>query len=813
MNSLLQDLVFGFRTLNRNRGFTAVALATLAIGIGGNTAIFSFVDAVLLRPLPYPEPERIVRVLEKRPDGGRNGIATLNYLDWARENTVFEALAAQAGGAVTLTGIDEPVQLRGARVTAQYFDVFGVRAALGRTFLPGEDQLGQHHVVVLGHDLWQTQFGGDPAIVGRVIRLDGEPHTVVGVLPRGGGFDRGSYLQLWRPLAFAPENLTRNFHWFGAYARLKPGTTLEQARAEMETIGTRIAQEYPDIKKGWSVSVDAYAETAVGDQLRRSLYVLLAAVGMVLLIACANLASLSLARGLAREREVAIRASLGAGRGRLIRQFLTESVLLALIGGGLGLALGVGLMLALRAALPPFALPREAEVTLDARVLLFTLGISLLTGVVCGLFPALQATRPDLAAAMKQGSAGAGTGRLRHGVRTALVVTEVALAFVLLTGAGLLLRSFARLQAVPTGFDSTNVITAGLPISERQYPTPEALHAYLQRVTEAIATVPGVRDAAISSALPLRGWGYGMPFHRADSAVSDRAARRACFFKMVSPSYFRTLGISVLRGRALEERDRAGGPRVAVINEAMAKKHFPNEDPIGKRLMVEQILYGQTGLGPDVAWEIVGVIADERVDRLDAKEPSIGMYVSIEQSPQPSQALIVRGAIDPAIQQQSIRKAVLAVNPDQTLPDLKTLDQIKTESLGDTRLRSMLLGIFGLIALLLAAIGIYGVVAYGVEQRTREFGIRAALGASPGAILKFVLRGGLTTVTLGLLIGVAGVLALTRLLSSLLYGVGERDPVTLVAVAGILGVVALVACYLPARRATRVDPIIALQSD
>lgn len=813
MIELLQDLKFGCRTLLKSRGFTFVALATLAIGIGGNTAIFSFVNAVLLRPLPYPEPERIVRVLEKPPGGGTNGISTLNYLDWVKENTVFEAMAPQTGGGVTLTGVDVPVQLRGSRVGARFFEVFGAKAELGRTFAPEEEIYGQHYVVVIGHDLWQTQFGGDPAIVGRKIQLSGEPYTVIGVMPGDGAFGTTAFAQLWRPLAFAPENMTRNFHWFGSVARLKSGVTLEQARAQMDSIGKRIANDYPDIKKGWSVAVDPYAGTLVGGQLRTSLYVLLTAVGMVLLIACANLANLSLTRGLTREREVAIRSSLGASRGRLIRQFLTESVLLSTVGGLLGLGLGYAMMQALKAAVPAYSLPREAIVSLDGRVLLFALLLAVITGVICGIFPALQATRLDLAHAMKQGSAGAGTGRGRHGVRTALVVIEVALAFVLLTGAGLLLRSFEHLQKVDMGFDSTNVITSGLPLSSKQYPTAASMTAYLRELEQRIAAVPGVRDVAFSSALPLRGWGYGMPFHRGDRELADRAARRSAFFKMVSPSYFRTLGITVIRGRGLTERDLKGGAPVMVVNDAFAKREFPNEDPIGKRIMVEEIMYGKTGLGPDIPWEIVGVIANERVDRPDDREPSRGMYVPLDQSPQTGQALVVRGALDPAALQQSIRKAVLAVNKDQALPDMKTLEQIKVESLGDNRLRTSLLGLFGLVALLLSAVGIYGVVSHGVEQRTREIGVRAALGATPREILSLILRSGLTNVTLGLLIGVAGVFALTSLIASLLYGVEDRDPLTLAAVAGLLGLVAVLACYVPARRATRVNPIIALRCD
>lgn len=812
MSDLLQDLKFGIRTLAQSRGFTTVALATLAIGIGGNTAIFSFVNGVLLKPLPYPDTDRIVRVMEKPPGGGTNGIATLNFLDWQRDNTVFEHLSAQRGATFTLTGVEEPVRLRGLQVSARYFDIFGVRAAHGRTFADGEDALGRNQVVVLSHATWHAQFGGEPDIVGRVLQLDGEPHTVVGVMPEGSAFDRGA-TQVWKPLAFRPENMTRNFHWFGAVARLKPGVSVEQARAEMETIGARIAQAYPEFKKGWSVALDPYASVIVGDQLKRSLQVLLAAVAMVLLIACANLANLSLARGIAREREVAIRASLGAGRGRLVRQFLTESLLLSLTGGLLGLALGYGLMRALKLAVPEFSLPREAVVAVDGRVLLFTLGLALLTGIVCGLFPAWQATWPNLAGAMKEGSAGAGTGRAGHGVRTTLVVVEVALAFVLLAGAGLLLRTFDRLQRVDLGFDSTNVITAGLPLAERQIATPDQLHAYLRRLREEIGAVPGVRDVAFTSALPMRGWGYGMPFHRAEQAGVDRAARQAAFFKMVSPSYFSALGLRLLKGRGLDDRDVKGATPAAVINESMAKRYFPGEDPLGKRIMIEELRYGKTELGPDIPWEVVGVIADERVDRVDARNPSSGLYVTIEQSPQGAQSLVVRGLLPAAQLQAAIRRAVAAANKDQALPDMKTLDRIKAESLGDSRLRTTLLGIFAVVALLLASIGIYGVVAHGVAQRTREIGIRAALGAAPAQILALVLRGGMTTVVLGLLIGVAGVFGFMQLLSTLLFGVGERDPLTLATVGATLALVAFVACYIPARRATRVNPIVALRAN
>lgn len=812
MREILQDVQYGFRTLRKSPGFTTVALLTLAIGIGANTAIFSFVDGVLLRPLPYANAGRIMRVLEKPPGGpdARNGISTLNFLDWQHQNTVFQYMAARTGGSVTLTGSGEPVRLRGERMSAHGFDILGVQAVLGRTFAADEDQAGKSKVAVLSHSLWVTQFGSDPGVVGRVIQLDGEPHTVIGVLPGGGVFDR-TYAQIFRPLVFEPQNMTRNFHWFGAMALLKPGVTVKQAQAEMATIGARIARDYPDSNKGWSVAVDPMSEVVVGRQLRRSLYVLLAAVGMVLLIGCANLANLTLARSTVREREVAIRVSVGAGRGRLIRQFLTENVLLSLIGGGLGVAVGYGLMAALKAALPPFSLPPEARIDLDGRVLLFAIALSVGTGLLFGLAPAIHATRADLAGRMKEGGRGAGTGGGRHRLRSALVMAEVAIAFLLLTGSGLLIRSFFAMQNVDPGFEAENVLTAGVPISEKRFTTPEALTTYLRQVMESVGALPGVRSVAMTSALPLQGWGYGMPFQIAGKPVVDRANRKACFFKMVSASYFPTVGMTLKKGRELSERDRKGAPPVTVINEAMAQKYFGQEEPVGQRILIQEIVPGRTALGEEIPWEVVGVVKNEKVNGLDATEDSPGMYVSIEQSPTFFQALAVRTAMDPRKLQKAIVDAVHQVDKDQALTDMKPLEQIKTESMAENRLNSLMLGGFAAVALLLSAIGIYGVISYSVVQRTHEIGIRGALGASSMNVVGLILTRGLVMAGVGLVVGLLAALALTRLLSSLLFGVGARDPVTMAAVAGALGVVAVLASYVPARRAARVDPMICLR--
>jgi predicted permease len=810
LNELSQDVRYGCRTLLKSPGFTVVAVATLAIGIGGNTAIFSFVDGALLKPLPYADADRIVQVLEKPPGGGRNGISTLNYLDWQKDNTVFEYMAARTGGSVTLTGLNEPLQLRGSRVSAHYFDIFHVKVAAGRTFMDGEDQPGKDHVAILSHALWQSQFGADPSVIGRSIVLDGTPHTIIGILPGGGVFDRW-YSQIWRPLAFERQNMTRNFHWFGALAKLKRGVTLDQARAQMDTIGARIAHDYPDSNKGWGVAVDQFSELLVGRQVRTYLYVLLAAVGMVLLIGCVNLANLTLARGTVREREIAIRSSLGAGRWRLVRQLLTESVLLSVFGGLFGVALGYVTMAALRAAVPRFTLPPEAEITMDGRVLLFALSVSVLTGILFGLAPALQATRSNLAGSMKEGGRGASAGGFGSRVRSALVVSEVAVAFVLLTGAGLLMRSFFEILHVDPGFDSTNVITAGLPIPEKRFQDPAQLSAYLRQIVSSVESLPGVRDVALTSALPLQGWGYGMPFQIAKHPMVDRANRQGCFFKMVSPSYFRALGMKLKKGRALEERDAKGAPAVTVINETMARKYFAKEEPLGQRILVQEIVPGKAQLGPEIPWEVIGVVADEKVNNLDDTRDNPGMYVSNEQSPVFSQALVVRTLMDTSRLEQSIRRAVRGIDKDQPLTDMKTLEQIESESMASNRLESALLGVFAGIATLLSAIGIYGVISYSVAQRTHEFGIRAALGASTSDLLGLVLRGGALMTAVGLALGFGGALGLTRLMESLLFGVGARDPATIAAVGGILGCVALLACYVPAYRATKVDPMVALR--
>jgi putative ABC transport system permease protein len=807
--SFSQDLRYACRTLINSRGFTVVAILTLAIGVGANVAIFSFVDGILLKPLPYEQPERIVRVLEKPPQGERNGISTLNFLDWQRDNTVFDFHSAQTGGNVTMTGGTEPIQLRGARVSANYFNIFRMKPALGRAFLPGEDQLGKHQVAIISHALWESQFGSDPSVVNRVVQLDGQPHTIIGVLPEGSAFDRAA-AQIWRPLAFLPSNMTRDFHWLTSFARLKDGVTIEQAQASMNVIGARIAKDFPASNKGWGVIVENYASTIVGPEMRTALLVLMSSTGLVLLIGCANLANLALARGVSREREVVVRASLGAGRWRLIRQFLTENILLSLCGGVLGIGVGYATMKGIKLMIPEFALAREIVVDLDVRVLVFAIAVSVVTGLLFGMAPALQATRPDLASSMKEEGRGSSGGAGRKRLRDTLIVVEVALAFVLLVGSGLMMRSFFRLMTVDTGFDATNILTLRLPTTTETFPDPTRLNQYLRDIRTAVDAVPGVTATAYSCAPPLSGTCYGMPMQPANQPMVDFANRSGGFFKVVSPSYFSALGIKMTKGRALSDRDTWNSPRAIVLNERLAKRYFEKVDPIGQRVLIQEIIPGKTELGPDVSWEVVGVIGDEKIGG-PADDRTAGVYVSNEQSPVYGMVLNVRTAVDPLTLQNAITTAIRGVNKDQAIADIRTLEQIKSLSMGGRRVPSVLLGVFGVVALILAGIGIYGVISYSVAQRTREIGIRAALGASERNLLRLVLDRGVLLTGVGLVMGFVGAFGLTRLMASMLFGVGARDPMTMLGVGVVLASVAMLASYVPARRAMRVDPIVALR--
>ena len=794
----------------RNRpGFSAVAIASIALAIGANTAMFSFVNGILLSPLPYPESDRIVRVLEKLPNGAPNNISTLNYLDWANQNGVFEYMAAEAGWRATLTGGNEPVSIRGALVSARYFDIFGAIPAMGRTFLPGEDQPGHDRVVLLSHVLWENRFGSDPAMLGRNILLNGKSHTVIGVLQKDSPFDR-SAAQIFKPLAFESSSMTRDFRWLGASAKLKPGVTLEGARAAMDVIARRLARTYPNSNKGWGVAVDRLADVLISPGLRTAVAVLFAATLFVLLIGCANLANLALARSMSRQTEVAVRVALGASRWHLIQQLLIENVAISMCGGVVGAGIGYVMMKWIRSLIPPFALPPAVDIRMDTSVLLFTLTVAVVTGLLFGAAPAAQITKASLLGALNESRHGTTPGRSGRRVRGVLVVAEIALAFVLLVASGLLMRSAFKLLDIDPGFTAANVLTAGLPMTQEQHRDPVELNAYLASIRAAVAAVPGVRTTAITSALPLQGWGYGVPYSIGGRQFADLANRRRAFFKMVSPSYFDALGIKLRAGRMLNDSDTAGAPPVALINETLARREFPDEDPIGRRILVPEIVPGKTELGREIAWEIVGVIAGEKITGL-GDEISAGLYVSNEQSPTYSINLVVRAGVAPQSLERAVRPAVASVNRDQALSDVRTLEQIVDQSMTANRVTNTVLSAFSAMALLLAAVGIYGVISYTAAQRTHEMGIRAALGASARNLRMLIFLGGMRLTSIGLLIGLAVMFPTTDVMSSMLYGVGTYDPLTVAAVTAVLSGVAAFACFLPAWRMTKVDPMEALR--
>jgi putative ABC transport system permease protein len=813
LESAAQDVRYAWRALRRSPSFTFFAVLTIALGLGANAAIFSLVDAVLLKSVGYSEPERIVQLWEKPPGGLRNGIAGANYIDWTRQSQSFEAMAAVSGATMSYTGRagssapgGEPRSLRAAVVSAPYFDVFGATTALGRTFARGEDQPGKEKVTVISHRLWLSLFGGDPSVVNGHIILNGETYTVIGVLPGSSEFNRRSS-DLWVPLVF-PANVARDYHYLGAVARLKRGVSFEQAQAEMSAIAGRIAEQYPAVKKGWGATVDRYLDRIVGPQLRLSLIVLMSAVVAVLLIGCANLANLLMARATLRSREIALRLALGAGRGRMIRMLLTESFLLASLGAIVGVALGYGLLRWIQSLLPPFYLPAEANVGMDVRVLVFLALVTILTSVAFGLSPALKASRDGAAEALKEGGRANSAGRGTVRARNVFVAAQVAAAFILLAGAGLLIRSFQRVMDVDIGYDMEGIVAAYLPLPMERKPDIPNLTQYVQRILDEVRAVPGMRNAAVATAIPLRGWGDGMPFHMADKPGEQVGTG----FKIVSPEYFSTLGLRIVSGRMLDDRDTASSPPVIVVNESFVRRYSPNENPIGKRAVVEKILPTRRGLGPPTAWEIVGVVADEKGRGLENLS-DIGAYASFAQNPVVGLGLVARGSGDPAALIKSIQRAVWQVNKDQVLDRPMTVAQLKSDSMMERRLPTMLMSGFALLAMLLACAGIYGVLSFVTAKRTQELGIRAALGASRSDLLRMVLASGTMPVLGGIVIGVGASIWLSRFIQSMLFQTSPIDAPSLVAVAVLFLAVAIAACLVPAWRAARIDPMSALRQE
>ncbi len=795
---MMNDLRYTFRTLIKTPGFTAVAILTLALGIGANTAIFSVVNAVLLRPLPYQEPGQLIRLWQSRrlPPAPHGPVSPPAFADWRRENHSFERLAAFCGGHANLTGDAEPARLESLRVSADFFAALRVTPQFGRAFLPGEDRAGAGRVAVLSDALWRRRFAADPKAVGRTLTLDNESYAVVGVLPAQ--FRFAGDAQVFLPLTFnGDEGANRGAHFLSVVGRLKPGVSLAQASTELTALAGRLGQEYAE-DKDWSVALLPMQEEVVG-AMRTPLFILLGAVAFVLLIACANVANLLLTKASARQKEIAIRAALGANRTRIIRQLLVESVTLSLGGGVLGWLFAYWGLDLLRYVAADH-LPRAQEVGLDARVLGFTLLVSALTGIVFGLAPAWQAARLDMNERLKEGGRGAASERRNH-TRGLLVISEVALSLVLLIGAGLLLKSLASLRAVDPGFRPGNVLTLQLSLPETRYARNEQRGAFVAEAVRRLEALPGVRAAGAASSLPLSGGmnsysfeieGGGAPAGEHLSAEQDS----------VTPNYFAALGMTLVRGRLFTAQDRASAQPVVVINETVARRFFPNQDPLGRRITIA---------GPDPG-AIVGIVRDVKQYALDRESPP-HIYSPQSQKPDTDVTLFVRADGPPMNLASAARAAILGVDHDQPVSEVQPLERVLNDSVAQRRLTLWLLGAFALVALLLAAVGIYGVVAYSVARRTPEIGIRLALGAQRSDVLAMVFKQGMALTLIGIALGLAGAFALTRFLSTLLFGVAAADPATFALVSLALAVVASLACLIPARRATKVDPLAALRRE
>jgi len=807
IHRLQQNFVFALRLLRRNLGFTTVAVATLAIGIGANTAIFSVIYAVLLAPLPYPHPEQLVMVWSRVRDGN-NSVSAGDFLDWKRQNKTFQDLVAWTGDSYNFATPDQPERIVGRAITPGAYRLMGDTLFLGRDFLPEEGEVGRDHVVILTHRLW-LHLGADRNIIGKQIKMDGEPYTVVGV-NQAGQIDRLES-QFVVPLSFKPDQVNHDFHWLLVIGRLKSGVSLAQAQADMNVVTARIAQEHPLSNKGWSSSVEALHNDFFPKENQRILWLLMGAVGLVLLIACANVANLVLAKGTTRLREAAVRTSLGATRRQLFGQFLTENLVLAATGGGFGIALGALLLRVLVDRLPAGQLPSEADVTLNIPVLLFSLAATTIAGALFGCIPAWNASRVDPNETLKDGGR-SGTSLARHRLRKTLIVCEFALALTLLTGAGLALHSLWNLSHVDLGFRASRLLTFGLqPPKEEPY-QPVLINTFYREALDRIKALPGVVNAEAATGMPLQGVHFGMPFSIAGQPVSDPSSRPGTGFEMVTPEYYETFGIEILKGRPFTEQDSANAPRVAVVNEAFVRHFLQNVDPLRQRVVIEELVPGQTKLGPPVEWQIVGVSRNIRNGGMRGEDFPV-IDVPFQQSPWPGAGVVVRTAGDPAEMSKAVAGAIHSFSPDVPLDQIRTMDEIVDQSLVGDRFMTALYASFAGVALVLAAIGIYGVMAFVVAQRRHEIGLRIAFGASQERVLGLVLKEGMALAASGLGIGLIGAFFVGRILKGLLYGVGTLDAVALCAVAATLFAAAFFACYVPARRAARVNPLEALRCD
>ena len=808
MDSFLQDIRFALRSLRKNRGTTIIATLCLALGIGANTAIFSVVRAVLLESLPYRDASRLVRVYETFAFQGQRGtgsVSVLNYKDWRAQQKVFDDLAAYSGTSRDLGDVAEPERLRGVRVSANLFSVLGTRPRRGRTFVEGEDTRGRENVVVLSDGFWNRRFAGDAGLVGRTITLNNTKHTVIGIMPPGFDFPiQSSHNDFWIPLVWSPdEEQSRGSHWLQVVARLRPGVDSSAATAQMGAIAGRLAREFPDAQKDRGIQINSLQGIVVG-RLRPALLVLLGAVGLVLLIACANVANLLLARASARRKEVAIRTALGAERGRLVRQFLTESIVLAVTGGLLGVAVarwGLKAMLVLAAG----SLPRGDAIALDPLVLGFAALVSVLTGIAFGIVPALRASQSELREDLTQAAGRSSTSRQQHRTLDALIAAEIALSLVLLVGAGLLIRGFVRLLDVDPGLKPDNVLTFHTQAPANQLADSLRYTGFYQPVLERLRALPGVRTVAMTNMLPIQNWGTNGNFEIVGRPKeSDPARAPFAEFRVVSSNYFRTLGIPVVRGREFEDDDAAGSMPVLIVNDEFARRYFPNEDPIGKQILPWS----------DKPSTIVGVVRSVRQGGLD-QEPRSELYVAAAQVPYRlyDMTYVLSAGRSAERLAPTIRDAVKSVAASQPVYQLQTMESVIGDSLRSRKLTLVLLAVFAALALLLSAAGVYGVMSYGVSQRTREIGIRMALGARGRDVTSMVLIDAGKVAAVGITLGLAGAALLTRVLTSMLYGVGAHDPLTFAAVALLIAVVALAASAVPAIRAARVDPLRAMRSE
>jgi putative ABC transport system permease protein len=829
---MFQDLRYGIRMLRQRPGFTFAAVIALALGIGANTAIFSVVNAVLLRPLPFADPDRLMVVWQTAQQGeySQLSLAYPNYDELRKQCQVCEGVGAWNSYNYTrfaLTGGAQPEQAQYAVVSASLFSVLGVKPALGRAFLPEEDQLGAARVAIISHDLWQRRWAGDPRLIGQTATLDGQNYTVVGVMPPGFAFPKfPSDAQLWVPLSgdpFPGRRFSPGTRYLNVMARLKAGATLAQAEAEMDTIARRMERQDPQFNRGLSLRPTLLRLQLTG-HLRLTLFTLLGAVGFVLLIACANVANLLLARAASRRQEIAVRLAIGASRWRLARQLLTESLLLALLGGAAGLLLaawGVEALSIIPYNAPSYFVPYNVtpdQITLDGRVLGFTFSLSILAGVIFGLAPAFQSSRPDVNAALKGDGASGGAKSRGRRTRESLVVAEVALSLTLLVGAGLMIKSFAHLQEVDPGFEPESVLTADLSLPRAKYPNGQKVADFHDRLLARLAAAPGVVAAGLGSSLPLGGTNGDTAFFIDGRPPLDPRDRPHTHPRTISPDYFRAMGIRMVEGRAFTEQDQGQAPRVAVINETMARRFWPGQSALGKRvaLDLEAMRFfpdrpPQLDLAAGMR-EIVGVVRDVRHEGLET-EPKPEMYVPDRQRPELEMNLVIRAAAGPASLTSVVREAVAAIDPDQPVADIRPMSRMLADSVAKPRFNYLLLTVFATTALILTVTGVYGVMSYAVAARTREMGIRLAMGARSRDVVKLVVGQGMKPVTAGVALGLAGAYALTRVMATLLFNVSATDPTIFIGMATILAIVAMLACYLPARKATKVDPVIALRSE